>query len=356
MTGRLRLSALLALVLAFAICASAATPDQLVDNGRFKQARTLLEQQLRANPNDAHLNWLAARVHRAFGDLPGAIGLAQKAVQLAPGNADYHLTLAELQGRQAQQSSLVRQALMARGIYKELQTAYQLDPKNVDAKWGMLRYYWMAPGIAGGDKNKARAMAAEIARLDPVQGYFAQAVLAEEEKRTADIESNYRKSIEVDPKNFDARMNLAEFYMVDPRNFDKAEPNLLAAEKIAPGRIEPYAELAKIYAERQQWQKLDEVLIRSEHQIGDNLLPYYNAGATIANAGSDLGRAERYFRKYISQEPEGNSPSISMAHWRLGQVLDKLGRRPEAITELDTAVKMNPGLDGARKDLKRIRG
>lgn len=357
MTGRLRFSALLALVLAAAVVASAATPDQLVDYGRFKQARAALEQQLRANPNDAHLYWLSARVHRAFGDLQGGIALAQKAVQLAPGNADYHLTLAELQGRVAQQSSLMKQAIMARGIYKELATAYQLDRRNVDANWGMMRYYWMAPMIAGGDKNKARAMAIEIAKLDPVQGCFAQAVIASDEKRTADIEANYRKGVELDPKNFDARINLAEFYAGENvRKLDKAEEQLLAAEKIAPGRIEPYAELAKLYAQLGQLQKLDEVLTRSEREIGDNLLPYYSAGTVLADTGNDLPRAERYLRKYMSQEPEGNSASLPMAHWRLGQVLAKQGRKPEAIAELDLAVRLNPGFDAARKDLKRLRG
>jgi len=92
MAGRLRLAALLALVLAVATVAPAATPEQLVEDGHFKQARALLERQLQANPNDAQLNWLVARVHRAFGDIPGAINYAQKAVQLAPSKADYHLT------------------------------------------------------------------------------------------------------------------------------------------------------------------------------------------------------------------------------------------------------------------------
>ena len=51
----------------------------------------------------------------------------------------------------------------------------------------------------------------------------------------------------------------------------------------------------------------------------------------------------------MGQEAEGNAASLPEAHWRLGQVLDKLGRRPEAIAELNTAVKMNPYLTQQRK-------
>ena len=355
MSGRLRFVALLALVFTAAALASAATPDQLVEHGRFKQARAAIEQQLRANPNDAHLYWLSARIHRAFGDIQEAVALAQKAVQLAPGNADYHLTLAELQGRIAEQSSMVKQLILVRTIRKELDTAAQLDSRNVDAQWGLLQYYWRAPSIAGGDKSKARALADVISKLDPIQGYFAQAQFAADDKNLALAEQCYRKATEVDPKSFDARMNLADFFL-GQKKLDPAEEQYRAAIKIDSGRIEPYSALATIYAQRQQWQKLDEILAQSEQAIGDNLAPYYEAARVLAENNVELSRAERYLRKYTAQEPEGNAAPIGVAHWRLGQVLDKMGRRPEARTEMNHAVQLSPGFDQAKKDLKKMGG
>ncbi len=357
MSGRLRFSALLALVLCAAALASAATPDQLVEYGRFKQARAALEQQLRANPNDAHLYWLSARVHRAFGDIPGAVALAQKAVQLDPRNADYHLTYAELEGRIAQQSSMMKQLLLVRTIRKELDTAAQLDPRNVDAQWGLLQFYWMAPSIAGGDKSKARALAAQIDSLDPVQGCFAQAQFAQDDKNYVQAEQFYRKAVEINPKSFDARLNLAQFYMLpEVKRYDKAEEQYRAAIRVDSGKIDPYVGLATIYAQRDDVQRLEEMLSQSEKAISDNLLPYFEAGRVLMDNNKDLARAENYFRKYVSQEAEGNAPSVSVAHWRLGQVLDRLGRRPEAIAELNRAVQLSPGFDQAKKDLKKMGG
>jgi tetratricopeptide (TPR) repeat protein len=357
MTGRLRLGALLALVLTAAAFASAATPDQLVEYGRYKQARAVLEQQLRANPNDAHLYWLSARVHRAFGDVQGGVALAQKAVQLAPNNADYHLTLAELEGRIAEQSSMMKQLMLVRTIRKELDTAAQLDPRNVDAQWGMLQFYWRAPAIAGGDKSKARALAAAIAKIDPVQGQFALAQFAIDDKNYAQAEQYYRKAIEINPKNYDARLNLAQFYMTPQINKPvQAEEQFEAALKIDNGKIDPYVGLAIIYARCEEYRKLDAILEESEKAIGDNLLPYYEAGRVLAEANRDLSRAEEYLRKYTTQEPEGNAVPIGVAHWRLGQVLAKEGRRPEAIAEMNRAVQLSPGFDQARKDLKKMGG
>lgn len=356
-TGRLRLSALLALVLAVATLASATTPEQLVDDGHFKQARALVDRQLQANPNNAELNWLMARIHRAFGDIPGAINYAQKAVQLAPGKADYHLTVAELQGRVAEQSNMLKQAMLARTIRKELETALQLDPSNLDARWGLLQYYWMAPSFMGGDKAKAREMATEIAKLNAAQGFAAQAAIAADEKRTADVESNYRRAVQANPKDYDARISLAQFYMADDqKKYDQAEEQYRGATKIAPTRIDGYVGLARIYATRGQWTQLDLVLSESEREISDNLQPYYEAGLVLLNSTKELPRAERYLRKYMGQEAEGNSPSLPDAHWRLSQVLDKQGRRPEAIAELNTAVKMDPGFEPAKKDLKKMHG
>jgi tetratricopeptide (TPR) repeat protein len=357
MAGRLRLTALLALVLAVATFASATTPEQLVDDGHFKQARALLDRQLQANPNNAELNWLMARIHRAFGDIPGAINYAQKAVQLAPNKADYHLTLAELQGRVAQQSNMLKQAMLARNIHKELETAFQLEPSNLDARWGLLQYYWMAPSIMGGDKAKAREMATEIGKLNAAQGYVAQAVIAADEKRSADVENCYKKAVQADPKNYEAHISLAQFYMGDDqKKYDQAEEQYRAATKVSPTRIDGYVGLAKIYTMRGQWTQLDQVLNESEREIPDNLQPYYESGISLLNSGKDLPRAERYLRKYMGQEAEGDAPSLPDAHWRLSQVLDRLGRRPEAIAELNTAVKLNPYFEPAKKDLKKMHG
>jgi tetratricopeptide (TPR) repeat protein len=64
----------------------------------------------------------------------------------------------------------------------------------------------------------------------------------------------------------------------------------------------------------------------------------------------------RAARKYLSQDPEPNSSSPAVAHWRLGLILDKEGKRPEAISELQTATKLDPKFEQAQKDLKRVKG
>ena len=100
----------------------------------------------------------------------------------------------------------------------------------------------------------------------------------------------------------------------------------------------------------------DELLTSSERQIPDNLVPYYVAGRALIIKQKDPARAERYFRKYLSQqEPEGETPSLAAARWRLGLALEKENRKEEALREIQAAVKMDPDMKEAQTDLKRVK-
>lgn len=55
------------------------------------------------------------------------------------------------------------------------------------------------------------------------------------------------------------------------------------------------------------------------------------------------------------QEPEPVAPSFAIAHWRLGLILEKQGRKSEAIAEIEIATKLDKKFEPAQKDLKRLR-
>ena len=44
------------------------------------------------------------------------------------------------------------------------------------------------------------------------------------------------------------------------------------------------------------------------------------------------------------------------ARWRLGLVYENMGRKQEAVSELETALRLKPDLEEAQKDLKRLKG
>jgi len=112
--------------------------------------------------------------------------------------------------------------------------------------------------------------------------------------------------------------------------------------------------LAQIKTWNEKWNELDQVLSQAEKAVPDDFIYYFRAGRVLLATGKDNARAERYFRKYLSQEPEGGTPTLATAHWQLGLVLEKLGRKQDAVAELQIAVKMDPQLKPAKNDLKRL--
>ncbi len=338
-----------------ALASSAVTPESLIDQGHFKRARAIVEPRVQQDPNDAQAAYLLSQIKQAYGDLDAALKLAQKAVALDGKNGRYHFQLAQIYGEMAQKAGIFKQLGLAHKFRDEAEIAAQLDPNYVDARVGLMEFYLQAPGIAGGDKKKARAIADDISRINPVEGYLAQARLAQEAKDTAKQETALLKAVEAGPRNYEPNVTAGNFYGERLKKYDLAEKYLRVALQIDPERSGAYAGLAQVYAAQQRWGDLDALLLQAEKNVPDDFNPYYQAAKTILLQGGDLARAERYLRKYLTQEPEGGAPDLAATHWRLGLVLEKQGRKPEAISELQAAVQMKPDFNEAKKDLKRLK-
>jgi len=330
------------------------SPETLKESGHWKRLRQMMEPRA-ANPKDAQAAYFLSCVKNAFGDTDAALELAQRAVSLDPGNSQYHLQLGLALGRKANKASFFK-AMSLAGQYKaELRKAVELEPKNIDAIWELMEFYWHAPGIAGGDQKKARTLANDIMQLNTAKGYLALTELAEKEE--ADVEDYYRKAAQADPKSYEVQMRFASFYTSDKhRNDGLAERYAQQAIALDPGRIRGYKVMAAVRAHQERWQELDALLREAESHVPDDLSAYFQAGLEILLTGKDPSRSEVYLRKYLGQqEPEAYAPRLSRTHWRIGQALAKQGRKTEAIAEMEAALRLEPNLEDAKKDLKSLK-
>jgi tetratricopeptide (TPR) repeat protein len=331
-------------------------PEGLLEGGHWKRLRAIAEPRVAANPNDAQATYYLASAKEELGDLQGALPLAEKALSSDPNNARYHLRVATICISLGQQAGIFKGMGLARRFKEEAEKAMALDPRSVDAGEDLMEYYFDAPGIAGGDKKKAWATAGEIGRIDAARGLLAQASLAEKEKNPAKEEDFYKKALAAVANDFRVLSTVAGFYGSDgQKKYDLAEKYALAALKLDETRAGPYVVLAIAYAARERWQDLDTAMARAEKNVPDDFGAYYQAGKVLLFSGKDLPRAERYFRKYLTMEPEGGEPHHAAAHWRLGLVLEKEGKNQEAIVEMEESLRLEPELKEAKQDLKRLR-
>lgn len=345
-------------VLAFPLRAGSPGAD-LAEHGHWKRLKAMVEPRVAANPGDAEAQWLLSRVRLAYRDFDGALAPAEKSVALDGKNAEYRWQLAQVVGELASSASVFKQMGLAKRFKREAETVLAMDARHTGAMTGLMEFYYRAPGIVGGDKKKAAQMPDEIMAINKVDGYLAKIRFMSRSDPPApigQIEQAYVEAVQADQSRYEPHVNLASIYALGttPR-WELAEKEALTARKIDPDRVAPYSILAAVYATGERWNELDTLLAEAEKKIPDNLTPYLRASISLVTTGKDLARAERYARKYLSQEPEPTATSTAVAHWRLAAVLEKAGRKGEAVTELQTAAKLDPKFEPAQKDLKRLR-
>jgi hypothetical protein len=334
---------------------SASDAEALIQAGHYKRARAILAPQLAAHPDDAKACYLLAEVKASFQDFDGALPLAQHAVDLDGKNSDYHLKLGQIYGEMAARASMFTAGSLALKFRKEVETAIELNPKNLDALDSLMLFKFQAPGLMGGSKDEARTLAERITQLNPSEGYLSQSELAELEKNPAQMEADYLKAVQADPKSYRALAALARFYSHAPHaKYDESAQHAQDAVELDSQRAEAYSIRARVFALQQRWGDLDRTLATAEKNVPDDLRPYLEAARASLETEKDFPRAEGYAKKYLSQEAEGDEPDHAAAHRLLGLIFEKEGRIADARAEIQTALQLRPNFKAAKDDLKRL--
>jgi tetratricopeptide (TPR) repeat protein len=333
----------------------AADVARLMEDGHWRRARAALEADP-ATAGDAVAQGRLARVLQVLGESETALAHAERAVALAPQSAEAHFRLAEVLGEKAQKAGALGKLGLAKRFKKEAETAAALDPNHVDARLDLISFHLIAPGLAGGDKKKVPALIKQIEAADPSQAWRAHMRLAGENKDSTAVDAITRDAVARHPNQYEARIARANQCLPAWRNRRaEAEEQARAAVALEPGRVGGYTVLAVVLAGSRRWDELERLLSQAEAQVPDDLSPFYAAGRTALVEAQDAARAERWFRRYLSQPAEGGAVTHAAAHWRLAQVLDQLGRRSDAIAALQASIRLDPKFEPARKDLKRLR-
>ena len=113
---------------------------------------------------------LQAKAAAERGAMDTALTLLKRAVEADPNRAEAHFWLAEVAGTQAAHVWAVSAFFLAKRAKREFERAVHLDPANPRYLEGLGRYLARAPGIVGGDRDSARALAVHLTRLDPMRG------------------------------------------------------------------------------------------------------------------------------------------------------------------------------------------
>jgi tetratricopeptide (TPR) repeat protein len=329
----------------------------LLEVGHDLLAKAALTPIVEADPANATAAWQLSKALFNLGELAQAQVYAEKAVALDADNAAYHVQLGAVLGSVAEKASIFKQLGLARRTRKELEEAVRLDPQNIEGLYGLMLYYQSAPSFMGGDKNRATKLAEQIGAVDEARGWMARAALAREQKDPAAQLQSGLRAVEANPKNFDALSELTQYYLDRPQpDWALIEQNACKLLEMDSGRPDGWRAMAEFHIASHCWTELDDVLQISEQFNHEDLSPYYSAAAALLRNEDRLDAARAYLEKYLSQPPDGSEPSHAMARWQLANLLEKQQHPEDAAAQLDLALQLDPGLEAAKKDLKRLRG
>jgi Flp pilus assembly protein TadD len=222
-------------VLLFALAISAKTPEW--DRAHELYQRTEYAQSLAALdriPNKGADEFqLIGQCHLMQGDYKKATESFEKALALAPRNAEIHRLLGNAYGRRAEVSSVFTAPGYARKAHQYFEQAVALDPNNREAVSNLFEYYLEAPGIMGGGIDKAENLVTHITKLDPPAGYHAQAQLERKRDRFEAAEEQLRRAAEMAPRQAGRLIDLARF-LADRGRVKESDEQFSAAAHISP--------------------------------------------------------------------------------------------------------------------------
>jgi tetratricopeptide (TPR) repeat protein len=157
----------------------------------------------------------------------------EKAVAASPRNSEYYNWLGKAYGRRAETSSFITGPSYAAKARDNLEKAVILDPHNSEAVSDLFEYYLDAPGFLGGGIDKATALSVKIGEMDPAEGQYAMAVIAEHRKEFNSAEAHFRRAMELAPRQVGRVLDLAKFLAKQGRT-QESDQVFAQAEKVAP--------------------------------------------------------------------------------------------------------------------------
>jgi tetratricopeptide (TPR) repeat protein len=330
------------------------TPAQMLEAGHYLRVEQILQPLVKERPEDGQAAWMLSRAKAALGRLDEAMALAEAALAVNPANAAYHVQVAAVAGRLAEKANLFRKLGYVTRARQELDAAAALDAKNSDTQWGLMMFYYAAPGMLGGDKAKAQQIGQQLALAVPDLGHYYQGRLAIEMKEHDKAESFYKLSIADNPLLFDTVWNLAMYYIRVKPDQAKAERWACQAVHSDPTRADAWALLSRVYSMCGCWTEAQHIAEIAESIDGENLVPYFALAEASVERGEQYDNAAAYLRKYLSQPIEGNQPGEAAARMLLGTALARLGNKDEATKELRAALGLDSSLEPAKAALKQL--
>ena len=162
-----------------------------LENGEFEKAKVFFFKKVKENKNDVAANHYLGRTYFFLQNYDKAIEYLEKAIKMNSQIADYHYWLGRTLGAKAQNSNILKQALIAPEILKEFKRTVELNSNHIGGHKGLASFYIQAPSFLGGDIEEARKETKILFKLDRSEGLLQLIDIYEKENKLDLAEKAY---------------------------------------------------------------------------------------------------------------------------------------------------------------------
>lgn len=202
------------------------------------------------------------------------------------------------------------------------------------------------------------------------------------------VRTSFERAVELDPKSWEARTDLAEFYIDAPsvvgggkdkartqadalmsinpsmahwvaariaeknKDIAEAEREYRAAIAVSHSGSRAWFDLANCMRHANRFDEMEKALHNLESGPVDRPEALMDGASILLRTGRDFPLAERLLRRYLSA-PVEEGPAFK-AHDMLGQIFEKQGDRHAAAEEYRAALALAHGYTRAQENLKRV--
>lgn len=274
--------------------------NALFQQNAYAEAKKLLTPKVTKKTKDAFLLAALGRTELALGEAEAATDWLERAIKLDGTNAEYQFYYANASCNTAQKVNMLSALGHAKRCVKAYETAHTLAPTEAKYLQALAQYYAQAPGVAGGDKAKAMALAKQLTEVNPLKGQLLQLeLLLQEDQAQAEA--------------------------------------LLAANLELQQRPEPYFLLGVTQAAKRdypaaigQFQRASEQEAADKDALRSKLLALYQLGraAVVGKTATEQGISA--LRQFIAESSELLPEYQDWAQFRLAQLYLANEQRPDA--------------------------
>ena len=221
----------------------------LFNEEKYDEAKEIFETILDDNDDIAEAHYYLAKCLFNLGELDDAIEHGEKAVELEDKNAEYHFDLGIMYAEDARDASFFRAPFIAGDIKEQFERTIELDPDHLQGRIGFAQFYLQAPGIAGGDVDKALEQSEIVLTMDERQGRILLFQVYNQLEKFIKAEGELKiteDNFGDDPEFYNFH-NSYGYFLLNRGRVDEAIEKFKKQVSLAPEEANPYDSLGEAY-------------------------------------------------------------------------------------------------------------